>query len=68
MRSIAIFVGLAASAVTAAVLPNTRPSLPIGEIGWEGVVITGQAPVEVWGYSFEVSRPAPFASTRIEVT
>ncbi|KAH6663319.1 hypothetical protein F5X68DRAFT_251534 [Plectosphaerella plurivora] len=53
MRSIAIIVGLAATAVTAAVLPISRPPLPIGEIGWEGVVIPGQPAVEVWGSSFE---------------
>jgi hypothetical protein len=71
MRSIAIIVGLAASAATAAVLPDAPlPSapLPIGEIGWEGVVIPGEPAVEVWGASFEVNRPAPYASTRMAVT
>ncbi|KAH7347471.1 hypothetical protein B0T11DRAFT_333580 [Plectosphaerella cucumerina] len=56
MRSIAIIVGLAASAATAAVLPNQPVSaapLPMGEIGWEGVVIPGQPAVEVWGATFE---------------
>lgn len=54
MRPTAIIVGLA-GAVTAAVLPITGPPLPLGEICWEGVVIPGQAAVEVWGPSFEVN-------------
>lgn len=28
-------------------------------LGWEGVIVPGQAPVVVWGHDFEVSTPAP---------
>lgn len=53
MRPTAIILGLVA-ATTAAVLPAGPEHLPLGEIGWEGVVIPGEPAVEVWGWSFEV--------------
>ncbi|KAH6696946.1 hypothetical protein F5X68DRAFT_238237 [Plectosphaerella plurivora] len=53
MRSTAIIVGFVA-AVTASVLPvPSSVPLELGEIGWEGVVVPGQAAVEVWGTNFE---------------
>ncbi|KAH7359256.1 hypothetical protein B0T11DRAFT_300182 [Plectosphaerella cucumerina] len=60
MRYPRVILGFAASvALSAAVpspsvapLPGAAP-LPIGQLGWEGVVIDGEPPVEVWGASFE---------------
>lgn len=57
MRSAAIVLGLVTTA-TAAVLPASfTVPLELGEIGWEGVVVPGEAAVEVWGASFEVGEP-----------
>ncbi|WQF85226.1 hypothetical protein CDEST_10240 [Colletotrichum destructivum] len=51
MRSL-IFLSLAAFSAAAAVDTSVAP-LPIGEVGWEGVVVPGQPPIQVWGDSFE---------------
>lgn len=56
MRSTALIIAFAISAVSAAVvtLPATLP-LPLGEISWHGVVNPGEPEVKVWGWSFEAS-------------
>lgn len=61
MRSPDVFLGFAASVAFSAALPSPSVAplpdlapLPIGQLGWEGVVIDGEPPVEVWGTSFEV--------------
>lgn len=57
MRSL-IFLSLAALSAAAAVDTSVAP-LPIGEVGWEGVVVPGQPPIQVWGDSFEVGLSFP---------
>ncbi|CCF35389.1 hypothetical protein CH063_07186 [Colletotrichum higginsianum] len=60
MRSL-IFLSLAALSAAAAVDTSVAP-LPIGEVGWEGVVVPGQPPIHVWGDSFEVGLSFPIKS------
>lgn len=50
MRAGIIFLNFVASAAAAAIELSTEPGL-----GWEGVLVPGEAPVVVWGHSFEVS-------------
>lgn len=61
MRSAAFILPFVASAAAAAVNTGNPTAvegglpLPLGEIGWEGVVTPGGPSVKVWGASFEVS-------------
>ena len=56
MRS-ATILGFVVSATAASVRQAVGRGLdlPLGEIGWKGVVAPGEDPIEVWGWSFEVS-------------
>jgi hypothetical protein len=60
MRSAAFILPFVASAAAAAVNTGNPTAvegglpLPLGEIGWEGVVTPGGPSVKVWGASFEV--------------
>lgn len=58
--ALATYVAAAAIDITPSM--NDTDPLPEDEIhdpglGWEGVIVPGQAPVVVWGHSFEVCQP-----------
>ncbi|KAH8178519.1 hypothetical protein LIA77_00038 [Sarocladium implicatum] len=63
MRSTGLLLGFAAAVSFGAAVPApsnvviadapNHAHLPTGEIGWEGVVVKGEPPVEIWGATFE---------------